>query len=113
MHGDVEAKIIAIACSQPPKGHSEWTLRLISERVVELNIFESISHMLVGRILKNEFKPHLKQMWCILPKQNADFVAHMEDVLDVYLRPYGPAQPVICMDERETIPMPATNHTEK
>ena len=38
----------------------------------------------------------------IPPKQNAEFVAHMEDVLDVYQRPYNPAYPVICMDEQAT-----------
>ena len=38
-------------------------------------------------------------MWCIPPKQNAAFVAHMEQVLDVYQRPYDPRYPVICMDE--------------
>lgn len=50
--GDVEARIIAIACSTPPEGHCRWTLRLISERAVELEIIDSISHMQVGRILK-------------------------------------------------------------
>lgn len=39
-------------------------------------------------------------MWCIPPKQNADFVSHMEDVLEVYSREYNPKQPVICMDEK-------------
>jgi transposase len=38
-------------------------------------------------------------MWCIPPKQNAAFVAQMEQVLDVYQRPYDPRFPVICMDE--------------
>jgi len=53
-------------------------------------------------------------MWVIPPKQNADFVARMEDVLDVYARPYNEDEPVICFDEkpyqllderREPIPM--------
>jgi len=61
-------------------------------------------------------------MWCIPPKQNADFVAHMEDVLEVYSRPYQPRYPVICMDEQPfqlldeyllPIPMSETNHIEK
>ena len=39
-------------------------------------------------------------MWCIPPKQNADFVAHMEDVLEVYSRPFDEKRPVICMDEK-------------
>ena len=38
-------------------------------------------------------------MWCIPPKQSAEFVYHMEDVLEVYHRPYDPRRPVVCMDE--------------
>lgn len=61
-------------------------------------------------------------MWCIPPKQNAEFVSHMEDVLAVYERPYDPKQPVVCMDEKpfqlleehlEPISMSETNHVEK
>lgn len=39
-------------------------------------------------------------MWCIPPKENAAFVAHMEQVLEVYKRPYNPFRPVVCMDEQ-------------
>ena len=39
-------------------------------------------------------------MWCIPPEQNAAFVAAMEDVLDVYSRPYDKDHPVVCMDEQ-------------
>jgi hypothetical protein len=38
-------------------------------------------------------------MWCIPPKANAEFVWKMEDVLQVYKRPYDPLRPVVCMDE--------------
>jgi hypothetical protein len=44
-------------------------------------------------------KPHLVKMWCIPPKANAEFVWRMEDVLEVYKRPYDPRFPVVCMDE--------------
>lgn len=44
-------------------------------------------------------KPWLKKQWVISPRQNASFVAHMENVLDVYKRPYDPLRPVVCMDE--------------
>jgi hypothetical protein len=43
--------------------------------------------------------PHLSQYWCIPPKQNAEFVAAMEDVLEVYHRPYDPRRPMVCLDE--------------
>lgn len=59
-------------------------------------------------------KPWKKQQWVIPPKENGEFVARMEQVLDVYKRPYDPLHPVVCMDEsprqliRETrLPLPA------
>lgn len=50
--GNVEAKIIALACSEAPKGHSRWTLRLLAERAVALDIVDSISYVRVQQILK-------------------------------------------------------------
>ncbi len=44
-------------------------------------------------------KPHLREQWCIPPAANADFVYHMEDVLDVYTRPHDPRFPQVCLDE--------------
>jgi hypothetical protein len=44
-------------------------------------------------------KPHLREQWVIPPRQNADFVAAMEDVLEVYRRPYDPRFPQVCLDE--------------
>jgi hypothetical protein len=41
----------------------------------------------------------LKQEWCIAPKEDAAFVARMEDILDVYARPLDPARPLVCFDE--------------
>lgn len=98
--GDIEAHIIALACGDPPKGYAKWTLRLLADRSVKLGYVESISHMQVGRILKNEYRPHLKKCWCIPASHNAAFVAAMEDVLEVYSRPYDAKHPVVCMDEK-------------
>lgn len=50
--GDVEAHIIALACSDPPEGYRKWTLRLLAEKCVELNYAESLSHVTVSRVLK-------------------------------------------------------------
>jgi hypothetical protein len=44
-------------------------------------------------------KPWLKDQWCIPPIANAEFVCKMEDVLDVYQRPYDPKRPQVCLDE--------------
>lgn len=50
--GEVEARIIALSCSTPPDGRSAWTLSLLAERAVELNVIDSISHETVRQVLK-------------------------------------------------------------
>jgi len=50
--GEVEAKIIALACSTPPSGRTKWSLRLLADKAVELQYIDSISHEAVGRLLK-------------------------------------------------------------
>ena len=52
MTGDVEAQLIALTCSKPPEGHAQWTLRLLAEGLVQLEVVESISHVTVGERLK-------------------------------------------------------------
>ncbi len=52
LDGDAEAHLIAIACSDPPTGRSEWSLRLLADRLVELSVVDSISYMTVSRTLK-------------------------------------------------------------
>ena len=50
--GAFEARLIALACSDTPEGHRRWTVRLLADKVVELNIASSVSHMTVQRVLK-------------------------------------------------------------
>jgi len=50
--GEVEARLIAIACSEPPEGYDHWTLRLLADELVALELVESISHVAVGNALK-------------------------------------------------------------
>jgi transposase len=50
--GAFEARLIALACSEAPNGRRRWTVRLLAEQVVELNLAKSVSHMTVQRILK-------------------------------------------------------------
>lgn len=56
--GAQKAKITAIACSNPPEGHSRWTVRLLADKVVELKIVDDISHMSIQRILKKTKSSH-------------------------------------------------------
>jgi hypothetical protein len=50
--GELEARIIALACGKVPKGCSRWTLRLLAEKCVELHYCSSLSHMTISRLLK-------------------------------------------------------------
>jgi len=50
--GDFEARLIALACSDPPEGRERWTVRLLAEKAVELDLAPSVSHMTVQRALK-------------------------------------------------------------
>lgn len=51
-NGVVEANLIALRCSDPPEGHSSWTLRLLADEMVRLEYVESISHEGVNQLLK-------------------------------------------------------------
>jgi hypothetical protein len=57
--GEKEAKLIALACSKPPKGRARWTLRLLENKVVELNIVERASDSTIGRTLKKTFSSRI------------------------------------------------------
>jgi hypothetical protein len=50
--GESEAKLVALACSEPPAGFARWTLRLLEEKVVELRIVDRASDSTIGRVLK-------------------------------------------------------------
>ncbi len=50
--GDLEARLVALSCSEPPKGYSQWSLRLLADRAVELEYIDSISYETVRRVLK-------------------------------------------------------------
>jgi len=99
LDGEQEARMVTLACSTPPKGYARWSLRLLADRVVQMKIIDSISHETVRQILDdNELKPWRREEWCI-PAANAEFVFHLEDILDVYKRPADPKRPLVCFDE--------------
>ena len=50
--GDIEAKVVTLCCSEPPKGFSKWSLRMLADKMVELNYVDSISHVTVRSVLK-------------------------------------------------------------
>jgi Homeodomain-like domain len=57
--GEKEAKLIALACSNPPKGRARWTLRMLENKVVELGIVDRASDSTIGRTLKKTFSSRI------------------------------------------------------
>ena len=112
--GKQEALLVATACTKPPAGRSRWTLELLAGEMVKLTEHEELSRETVRRRLaENHLKPWRKDMWCI-PQVDGNFVARMEDVLDLYAERPDPARPVVCFDESPTqligevrLPIPA------
>jgi transposase len=94
-----EAMLVATACTKAPAGRARWTLSLLADEMVRLTNHPSISSETIRRRLsENELKPWQKKMWCI-PKVDAEFVARMEDVLDLYAEAADKNRPVVCFDE--------------
>ena len=114
LSGKEEALLVATACSSPPLGRARWTLDLLAGEMVRLTEHDSLSGDTVRRRLaENDLKPWRKDMWCI-PQVDAEYVARMEDVLDLYAEAPDPKRPVVCFDESPTqligevrLPIPA------
>ena len=97
--GKEEALLVATACAAPPKGRARWTLDLLAGALVKLTEHKSLSRETVRRRLaENDLKPWRKDMWCI-PQVDGEYVARMEDVLDLYAEAPDPSRPVVCFDE--------------
>jgi len=94
-----EALLVATACSNPPAGRAKWTLELLADEMVRLTVHDSISDETIRRRLtEKKLKPWQHKMWCI-PKIDAEFVARMENVLDLYAEAPDDKRPVVCFDE--------------
>jgi transposase len=102
LSGKEEALLVATACSNPPAGRARWTLELLAGELVRLTEHDDVSRETVRRRLaENDLKPWRKDMWCI-PQVDGEYVARMEDVLDLYAEAPDPKRPVVCFDESPT-----------
>ena len=102
LSGKEEALLVATACSKPPQGRARWTLELLAGELVRLTEHDSVSRETVRRRLaENGLKPWRKDMWCI-PQVDGEYVARMEDVLDLYAEEPNPKCRAVCFDESPT-----------
>jgi len=94
-----EALLVALACTEPPKGYCRWTLTLLGDQLITLTELETISNETIRQSLKkNDLKPWQKKMWCI-GKLDATYIARMEHILDLYAEPADEKRPVVNFDE--------------
>lgn len=95
------SRIVAMVCSEPPRGCYRWTLDLIVEETQKRKLAGgNISRETVRIILReHDLKPWQEKMWCI-GELDEEYIERMEDILDVYERPYDRRYPVVCMDEK-------------
>jgi len=99
LSGKQEVQLVALACSDPPQGCARWTLKLLANALVEVIEHQSVSRETIRRRLDdNDLKPWQKKMWCIA-NIDGEYIARMEDLLDLYAEPHDPKRPVVCFDE--------------
>ena len=100
LDGRAEAHLVALTCTAPPEERKRWSLHLLADRLIAAQVVDTVSHETVRQTLKkNQLKPWRKQGWCIPPQANAEFVAAMEEVLEVDQQPHDAARPQVCLDE--------------
>jgi transposase len=96
----VKSKIVALVCSDPPEGFDTWSLDLIKEKAIENEIVKGIGRETIRLVLReHDLKPWKQKSWCV-PDLDEEFIDRMEDVLDVYERPYDENKPLVCLDEK-------------
>ena len=99
LSGKEEALLGATACSKAPAGCARWTLKLLAGRMVELTEHAQLSRETIRRRLhEKELKPWQRKMWCIA-KVDGEYIARMEDALDLYAEQPDLKHPVVSFDE--------------
>lgn len=102
LSGKEEALLVATACSKAPAGCARWTLKLLAGQMLELTGHATLSRETIRRRLhENQLKPWQRKMWCIA-KVDGEYVARMEDVLDLYAETADAKHPVVSFDESPT-----------
>lgn len=92
-----------MACGPAPEGWARWTIRLVAEHAVRRRIVDKVGRETIRVLFADRgLKPWREKMWCV-PELTPEYVARMEDVLELYARPLKAAEPVVCIDERPVV----------
>ena len=82
-----------------PEGRARWSLRLLLDRMVSLDYVDSLSHEKVQQVSKKESNPWQRKQWGMAPKNHAEFVYIMEDILSVYQQYLSAHFTLVCTNE--------------
>lgn len=92
--GKEDALLVATACARPPEGRARWSSCDGQAHRTQ----EPVPRDVLRRLAENGLKPWRRDMWCI-PQVDGEYVARMDDVLDLYAEAPDPRRPVVCFDE--------------
>jgi hypothetical protein len=88
-------------CSNPPEGRARWTVRLVAQEAVKRRLVPRVGRETVRiLLLDHDLKPWREKRCGAWPNSNEEYISKMEDVLETYEKPYDPAEPVVCLDEK-------------
>ncbi len=91
--------IVAMACSSSSEERVRWTLRL-QEDTMKMVLETPVDQEYAQGTGESRPRPHGCVSWCLPSEAEGEYVAVLEDVLDLYEMPYNPARPVVCMNEK-------------
>jgi hypothetical protein len=91
---------MAMVCSDPPAGRARWTVRLVAAEAVKRQLAPKVGRETIRLLLlEHDRKPWREKRWCV-PELDEDYIRKREDLLETYPKPYYPAEPVVCRDEK-------------
>ncbi len=98
LDGAQEARLIALACAETPAGTNRWSLRLLADELVRLEVVERILTRRCARRSKNDLKPWLREQWCS-PQWRTPPSSGARKMSWRSMAPADPTRPVVCLDE--------------
>jgi len=97
-----QAAIVAMVCGPPPAGRARWTIVLTAHEAKRRGIIAKVGRETIRRLFaSHELKPWREKMWCV-PKLDAEYVARMEEVLEVLSQPLDERAPFADIDQNAT-----------
>jgi hypothetical protein len=94
---------VTVVCGEPPAGRARWSVRLIVDEALKRKLVPKLGGRQSGYCSRTTTSSRGgEKMWCV-PELNVEYIERMEEVLEVYERPYNPQAPVVFLDEKPVV----------